>query len=64
MTFDLRFLRDYWELDYKLDIWDYLRLELVSFLITKKIIRLAAERHGWRQMLNFPVFEHVRPYQK
>ena len=51
--FERRFLRDYWELANKLDIWDYLLLELVSFLLTKKIIRLAAERQGWRQMLYF-----------
>ena len=36
MDFDQRLLRDYWELDNKLDIWDYLLRELVSILITKK----------------------------
>ena len=48
---DSRFLQDHLELDHKLGIRDYLRLELVLFLIPREFIRLAAERHGWRQML-------------
>ena len=50
-NFLLRLLRDHWELDNKLDIWEYLLFEIVPAVMMKKIIRLAAERHGWRQML-------------
>ena len=61
-NFRLRLLHDHWELDNKLDIWIYLLLKLVPAVITKKIIRLAAERHGWRQIGYFGIFRLCQPY--
>ena len=55
MIFKQISLRDHWELANKLGIWDYQRFTLVSAAITGKLIRLAAERHGWRQRLSLEV---------
>ena len=52
-----------WELDNKLDIWTYLLRELVPAVMTKKIIRLAAERHGWRQIGYLGIFRLCHPYE-